>query len=78
MPKTPRWLHPIHARGVRSAGIPTIKGKRLTDKRITALIKQGAYGDEARSALLALEQSKKKPTTRQLNNNLFKKLGLKL
>lgn len=74
--KSARWLHPIHSRGLRSTGIPTLRGKLLTDKRIKQLILQGAYGEEMRSTLLA--QTKKAPTAEQANKKMLRKLGIKL
>jgi hypothetical protein len=75
--KSPRWLHPIHARGVRSTGVPTLQGKLLDDRRIDQLIASGHYGQEAQATLAAKQQQKpKRKTIEGQIKNLFKKLGI--
>lgn len=73
--KSPRWLHPIHARGVRSTGVPALRGKLLDDRRIDQLIASGHYGPEAQAAHAAKQKPKRKTIEGQIKG-LFKKLGI--
>lgn len=54
------WLHPIHARGIRSPNFAVRGDKLLTDKRIHEYAKTGRYGEEAQASALAKDKSKKK------------------
>ncbi len=60
-----RWLHPIHARGVRSPNLPVTLG-RLTDRKITQYARDGRYGVEAQARALVKPKKKKRLTLVQV------------
>lgn len=63
MQKDSNFTHPLHARGIRSGGIPVLRGPLLSDARILHYIRKGFYGEEARRKLAEQEDqrlSKKK------------------
>jgi len=59
--KTNRWIHPIHAKGVKSPQFDGAIGL-LTDKKIDEYILRGHYGEERKTELLEqMKRQKKKP-----------------
>ena len=75
--KKSSWIHPIHARGIKSPQYDCITGP-LTDRKLNSYILEGKYGEEARDQLIAERARKKqKPISPQkLINKLLKQLGL--
>lgn len=75
--KSKAWIHPIHARGIKSPQFDGSTGP-LTDRKITSYILEGKYGEEARDALIAERARKKlKPVSPQkLLAKLLKSIGL--
>jgi len=54
-----KWIHPEHAKGVRSPQFDGASGP-LTDKKIDQYILRGHYGEERQKALLETRKKKKK------------------
>ena len=57
----PRFIHPLHSRGLRSPALPSGSSKPLTDRRISEYMLEGKYGPEAMARELARLEKKKQP-----------------
>jgi hypothetical protein len=66
--KTPRWIHPVHARGVKSPQFDGASGP-LTDKKIDEYILRGHYGEELQKVLL---EGRKKKTKKFVFEDVLK------
>lgn len=58
MSNSSSWSHPLHARGIRSGGIPT-PSTPLTDSRIAHYCRNGFYGSAAQRNQLAADAEKR-------------------
>ncbi len=54
------FIHPAHAKGLRSPNLSGGSNKPLTDRRIKAYILAGRYGEEMRQNELAKQKPKSK------------------
>lgn len=59
----PRFIHPLHSRGLRSPSLPSGSSKPLTDRRIREYILEGKYGEAAMKRELARLPKKKQPAS---------------
>lgn len=57
--KIVKWIHPLHAKGVKSPQFDGAIGP-LTDKKIDEYILRGHYGEELKAALIAQRKKQKK------------------
>lgn len=76
-----RFIHPIHARGVRSTNFAVRGSKLLTDSRILHYIKSGFYGPDMQAEAVGEVRPKKRKTrpprsAMSVLRELRQKLGL--
>lgn len=55
-----KWIHPVHARGIRSPRLDVRGQKLLTDRKIHQYAKAGFYGTEVQDAANGVPKAKRR------------------